>query len=153
MDSFKFREGSSELLSFCDNLWKLFIENQIQNAGEMSVGIAAYIKDLRDGGLLTKTKDGKLHVQLAYTSNENNSIGFCITSLSENHIGEVETLFVLDKYRGNNIGTKLFQRSLQWMEENNAQTQKLAVVAGNEQIFSFYQKFGFLLGCTVLFRK
>ena len=153
MDSFKFREGSSELLSSCDNLWELFIQNQIQNAGEMSVGIAAYIKDLCDGSLLAKTKDGKLHIQLVYVSNKNNPIGFCITSLSGKRIGEVETLFVLDKYQGNNIGTKLLQRSLQWMEKNNASEQKLIVAAGNEQVFSFYQKFGFSPGCTVLFRQ
>ena len=153
MDSFKFREGSSELLSSCDNLWELFTQNQIQNAGEMSVGIAAYIKDLRDGVLLAKTKEGKLQVQLVYATNQNNPIGFCITSLSGNHIGEVETLFVLDKYQGNNIGTKLLQRSLEWMEENSVSEQKLVVAAGNERVFSFYQKFGFSPGCTVLFRQ
>ena len=152
MNSFNIQEGSKELLPYCSNLWELFIQNQIQNSGEMSEGISTYLQNQRDGGLLAKTANGELHVQLVYASNKNNPIGFCITSLSENSIGEIETLFVLDKYQGNKIGTKLIQKSLQWMESNKAVEQKLMVAAGNENVFSFYQKFGFSHGCTILFR-
>lgn len=151
MNSFKFQVGSIELFPYCQNLWELFIQNQIQNAGEMADGVAAYLQSQRDGGLLAKTSDGKLHIQLVYTSNYQEPIGFCITSLSSDRIGEVEALYVLDKYQGNNLGTKLMQTSLQWLEENNALEQKLVVAAGNEQVFTFYQKFGFFPGYTTLF--
>lgn len=152
MNSFQFKVGSVKLLPYCQNLWELFIENQIQNAGEMADGIAAYLQSQRDGGLLAKTSNGKLHIQLVYTSNHQEPIGFCITSLSSDRLGEVEALYVLDKYQGNNLGTKLMQTSLQWLEENNALEQKLIVAAGNEQVFSFYQKFGFHSSYTTLFR-
>lgn len=152
MNSFQFKVGSIELLPYCQNLWELFIENQIQNAGEMADGIAAYLQSQRDGGLLAKASDGKLHIQLVYTSNHHEPIGFCITSLSSDRIGEVEALYVLDKYQGNNLGTKLLQNSLQWLEANNVSEQKLIVAVGNEQIFSFYQKFDFHPGYTTLFR-
>jgi hypothetical protein len=39
---------------------------------------------------------------------------------------------------------------LQWLEANNTLEQKLVV--GNEEVFSFYQKFGFSPGYTTLFR-
>jgi diamine N-acetyltransferase len=152
MNSFQFKVGSIELLPYCQNFWELFIENQIQNAGEMADGIAAYLQSQRDGSLLAKINDGKLHIQLVYTSNHQEPIGFCITSLSSDRIGEVEALYVLDEYQGNNLGTKLLQTSLQWLEENNALEQKLIVAAGNEQVFSFYQKFSFHTGYTTLFR-
>lgn len=151
MNSFQFQVGSIELLPYCQNLWELFIQNQIQNAGEMSDGVAAYLQSQRDGGLLAKTSDGKLHIQLVYASNHQELIGFCITSLSRDRIGELEALYVLDKYQGNSLGTKLMQTSLQWLEENNALEQKLVVAAGNEQVFTFYQKFGFFPGYTTLF--
>jgi ribosomal protein S18 acetylase RimI-like enzyme len=153
MNSFQFKVGSIELLPLCHDLWELFIENQIQNAGEMSDGVATYLQSQRDGGLLAKTSEGKLHIQLVYTSNHQDPIGFCITSLSSDRIGEVEALYILDKYQGNNLGTKLLQNSLQWLEVNNASEQKLIVAVGNEQIFSFYQKFGFFPGYTTLFRE
>lgn len=79
MNSFQFKQGSVELLPCCKNLWELFIENQIQNAGEMADGIAAYLQSQCDGGLLAKTREGKLHIQLVYTSNYQDAIGFCIT--------------------------------------------------------------------------
>ena len=152
MNSSKFLEGSSELLPYCHDLWDLFIQNQIQNAGEMSDSISTYLHSQYNDGLVAKTSDGKLHIQLVYPSNKDNPIGFCITSLSNNGIGEVEALYILDKDRGNNLGTKLLQRSLQWMKEHNALEQKLIVAAGNEQVFSFYQKFRFYPGYTALFR-
>ncbi len=152
MNSFQFKVGSVELLPYCQNLWELFIENQIQNAGEMADGIAACLQSQRDGDLLAKTDDGKLHIQLVYTSNHQDPIGFCITSLSSDRLGEVEALYVLDQYQGNHLGTKLLETSLQWLEVNNALEQKLIVAAGNEEVFSFYQKFGFYSGYTTLFR-
>ena len=152
MNSYKFLEGSSELLAYCHDLWDLFIQNQIQNAGEMSDGVLAYLQSQRDGGLVAKTSNGKLHIQLVYTSDRDKPIGFCITSLSNDSIGEVEALYVLDEYRSNNLGTKLLQRSLQWMEAHNALEQKLIVAAGNEKVFPFYQKFEFYTGYTALFR-
>jgi hypothetical protein len=41
---------------------------------------------------------------------------------------------------------------LQWLEANNALEQKLVVAVGNEEVFSFYQKFSFSPGYTTLFR-
>ena len=152
MNSFQFQEGNSELLPSCRDLWDLFIQDQIQNAGEMSDGVSAYLYSQYDDGLLAKTSDGKLHIQLVYMKNRDYPIGLCITSLSRDGIGEVEALYILDEYQGNNLGTTLLQRSLQWMEAHNTLEQKLIVAVGNEQVFSFYQKFGFNPGYTTLFR-
>ena len=118
----------------------------------MSDGVLAYLQSQSDGGLVAKTSNGKLHIQLVCTSDRDKPIGFCITSLSNDSIGEVEALYILDEYRSNNLGTKLLQRSLQWMEAHNALEQKLIVAAGNEKVFSFYQKFEFYTGYTALFR-
>lgn len=152
MNLFQFKVGSDELLPLCHDLWELFIENQTKNAGEISDGIAVYLQSQCDGGLLAKTSDGKLYIQLVYASNHQDPIGFCITSLSRDSIGEVEALYVLEKYQGNNLGTKLMQKSLQWLEVNNVSEQKLIVAVGNEQVFSFYRKFGFYSSYTTLFR-
>ena len=143
MDSFQFREGSIELLSFCDSLWDSFIQNQTENAGEVAAGIANYLRDLRDRELLAKTNTGKLHIQLVALENINEPIGFCITSLSQDGIGEVEVLYILEEYRGNRLGTKLMKTALQWLTENNVVEKRLKVVIGNESVLSFYRKFEF----------
>jgi ribosomal protein S18 acetylase RimI-like enzyme len=143
MNSFQFREGSSELLPFCNNLWDSFIHNQTRNAGDVAEGIADYLKSMRDGDLLAKAAAGKLHIQLVDLGDINQPIGFCLTSLSPNGIGEIEALSVLEEYQGNRLGTKLMQTALLWLKANNVVEKRLKVVVGNEAIFSFYQKFQF----------
>lgn len=152
MNSFHFKEGSSELLNYCGNLWELFISNQAQNAGEMSLGVQEYLHSLRNESLLQKTKDGKLHVQLVYVGKEQEPIGFCITSLTKDRVGEIETLYVVDRYQRNKLGGKLFQNAMAWMETEKAIEQRLVVATGNEKVFNFYAKYGFFPGYTTLFR-
>ena len=152
MNSFHFEEGSLELLNHCDRLWELFIKNQIQNAGEMSPGVEEYIQSLQNGGLCEKTKDGKLYVQLIHADEEKEAIGFCVASLTKNKVGEVEAIYVIDRYQGNKFGSKLFQNAMAWMEQEKAIEQRLVVATGNENVFNFYAKYGFFPGYTTLFR-
>ena len=152
MKSFQFAEGGSELLDSCNNLWELFISNQSQNAGEMSIGVEEYIRSLKDGGLLEKTQDGKLYVQIVKLNNEIESIGFCVTSLTKDLIGEVEVIYIMDRYQGNKIGGQLLQNALNWMEKEKAKEQRLVVATGNEKVFGFYAKYGLFPCYTTLFR-
>jgi diamine N-acetyltransferase len=118
----------------------------------MSVGVEEYIRSLRDDGLLQKTQDGKLQVQLVFVDYEEKPIGFCVTSLTQERVGEVEALFVLEGYQGNKLGGKLFQNALVWMEKEGATEQRLVVAVGNEKVFDFYAKYGFSPGYSTLFR-
>jgi diamine N-acetyltransferase len=152
MNSFQFKAGSSDLLGSCGTLWELFINNQSQNAEKMSVGVEEYIRHLRDEGLVQKTRDGKLHVQLVFVNAESNPIAFCISSLTKESVGEVEVLFVLESYQGNKLGKQLFENALVWLEQEGAIEQRLAVSVGNEKVFNFYAKYGFLPGYSTLFR-
>ena len=152
MNKFQFKEGSSELLDFCDSLWELFITNQAENAGEMSLGVEEYIRSLQDEGLVKKTKDGKLYVQLVYVDKKQEPIGFCITSLTKDRVGEIEAIYVFERYQGNKLGGKLLQKAMVWMEKEQAIEQRLVVATGNEKVFDFYAKYGFFPGYTTLFR-
>lgn len=152
MNLFQFKEGNVDLLDSCDDLWQLFINNQVQNAGEMSVGVAEYLSDLKNVGLRNKIEDGNIHVQLVFTESESEAIAFCITSLTRDRIGEVEALYVIERYQGNKIGGRLFQNALAWMEQELAIEQRLIVATGNERVFDFYSKYGFVPGYTTLFR-
>jgi diamine N-acetyltransferase len=152
MNSFQFKEGSSELLASCETLWELFVSNQSESAGEMSVGVEEYIRSLRDDGLVQKTQNGKLQVQLVFVDDEEEPIGFCVTSLTQERVGEVEALFILEGYQGNKLGGQLFQNALAWMEKEGATEQRLVVAVGNEKVFDFYAKYGFFPGYSTLFR-
>ena len=152
MNSFRFQAGSSELLDSCHNLWELFISNQTENAGEMSSGVEDYIRSLQNGGLLAKTQDGKLYIQLVFLDGREEPIGFCITSMIQELLGEIEALFIIDRYQGNKLGGKLLQNALEWMEKEGAIEQKLVVAVGNEKVFNFYAKYGLFPAYSTLFR-
>ncbi len=152
MSSFHFQEGCSELLPACRPLWDLFIRNQAQNAGEMAVGVEEYLRSLRDYGLLSKTQGGQLHVQLVLLEAQGEPVAFCITSLTQELVGEVEALFVVEPYQGHKLGGQLFQNALAWMEQEGAIEQRLVVAVGNEAVFGFYEKYGFFPGYSTLFR-
>ncbi len=71
-------------------------------------------------------------------------IGYCISSISDNReIGEIESLYIDNNYRGMNIGKELMTKSLQWIEENEVQNIHIYVAVGNEEALEFYNKFGF----------
>ena len=153
MNSFHFQEGSSELLVSCDNLWDLFVSNQTKNAGDMAEGVEEYIRSLQSDGLSQKVKDGKIYVQLVSVNGEEEPVGFCITSITKEKVGEVEVLFVIEHYQGNKLGGQLFENALAWMEKEGAIEQKLVVSVGNEKVFNFYAQYGFGLGYSTLFRS
>jgi diamine N-acetyltransferase len=87
-----------------------------------------------------------------YLDNQEEPIGFCITSLTKDQIGEIETIYVVDCYQGNKLGGKMLQNTMAWMETQKAIEQKLVVVHGNDKVFDFYAKYGFFPGYTTLFR-
>lgn len=151
MNSFTFKVGSLELLDSCETLWELFIENQVKNAGEMSIGVEEYLRSLKDNGLSQKAQEGKLHVQLVFVEQNWEAVGFCITSVTKK-VGEVEAIFVIDSYRGNKLGGKLLQNALAWMDSQSTIEQKLVVAVGNEPVFNFYEQYGFFSAYTTLFR-
>ncbi len=87
-------------------------------------------------------------VELAFDGDQR--VGYCITSLDAEKTGEVESIYVLEAYRGRGIGNALMLSSLAWMQQNGATKRTVIVAAGNEQVFSFYERYGFHIRKTML---
>jgi ribosomal protein S18 acetylase RimI-like enzyme len=83
---------------------------------------------------------GQMLIVLAYEKDL--LIGYCITSLVDG-VGEIDSLFVSENYRGNGIATCLMDTSLNWLKQNNSQKTIVKVSAGNEDAFDFYARQGF----------
>jgi diamine N-acetyltransferase len=152
MSLFEIRSGGVECLVDCQPLWAAFVQNQAQSAGAMAAGVAAYLQDLMAQGLAAKAAAGKLHVQQAFVAGQAAAIGFCITSLGADRVGEVEALYVVADYQGQNLGGQLFQNALAWLDREQAVEQRLVVATGNDSVLGFYAKYGFWPGFTTLFR-
>jgi ribosomal protein S18 acetylase RimI-like enzyme len=77
-------------------------------------------------------------------------VGYLVSSLSAERIGVVESVFVSEGYRRLGIGEALMRRALAWMDQNGAVEKTLEVTVGNEPVFGFYGRFGFLPRQTLL---
>jgi diamine N-acetyltransferase len=93
---------------------------------------------------------GKLHIELARDPEQDRFIGYCISSLSAEKYGEIESVFIEESYRGRKIGSTLIGNALAWMNASGVVRTRVSVADGNSPALDFYQKFGFVSRMTVL---
>jgi ribosomal protein S18 acetylase RimI-like enzyme len=96
---------------------------------------------------------GSLQLDLAWDPEAGRFVGYCVSSLSEDKNGEIESIFLEEAYRGHDIGSALMVRALAWMDECGAMRKRVSVGDRNEGAWKFYEKFGFYPRMTVLEQK
>ncbi len=79
-------------------------------------------------------------------------VGFSAANM-EGDEGFIKDLFVCEKYRGEQLGKKLFDYVLKWLESNGCKKVNVHVSIGNEKVIHFYEKFGFKNTGYTLIRK
>ncbi len=80
------------------------------------------------------------------------SVGYCIATV-DGLIGEIDSIFVNERYRGQGTGEKLISLALEWLERNECETIKVCIAKGNENVLNFYRKFGFAERMIVMQKK
>jgi ribosomal protein S18 acetylase RimI-like enzyme len=92
--------------------------------------------------LIKKSGKGALRIDLAIDSNSELVIGYCISSIS-NGKGEIDSIYVEEKFRSKGIGDNLMKNSLRWMDEEGVETREVQLLAGNDDAIQFYSHYGF----------
>lgn len=92
-------------------------------------------------------------VDIAETIPGRRIIAYCISSISRGEEGEIDSIYIESDYRGKKIGRALMERALEWFDAEKVTVRTVAVAAGNEAAFGFYEKFGFHPALTVLRQK
>ena len=100
---------------------------------------------------MEKSKNGAILVNIAKVGNT--LIGYCVTTVAENKAGEIESIFIEKQYRRRGIGDHFMKTALDWMDAHAATRKVIAVAAGNEEAFGFYQKYGFCPRVSILIQK
>jgi GNAT superfamily N-acetyltransferase len=93
---------------------------------------------------------GPLRLELAFDTDAGRYVGDCVSSLPEEKTGEIESIFVEERYRSQGIGSALVIRALAWLDANGSVRNRVSVGDGNEEAWVFYRKFGFYPRITVL---
>jgi diamine N-acetyltransferase len=79
--------------------------------------------------------------------------GYCVSPVSADKTGEVESLFGEPACRSSGIGTALVSPWLAGMDSPGTVRKRVSVGNGNEAAWAFYRKFGFYPRMTVLEQK
>jgi ribosomal protein S18 acetylase RimI-like enzyme len=106
--------------------------------------------EARKGQLINITAKGSLHIDLAEDIEKNRTVGYCVSSVSAEKVGELESIYVGELYRRRGIGTILVRKALAWMDIMGVEKKRVSVSYGNEETWAFYRTFGLLPRMTVL---
>ena len=76
--------------------------------------------------------------------------GYCISSVTADGAGELESIYVEEEFRKRGVGAGLVRNSIEWLKSRNCAKISVAVANGNEAAFPFYEQFGFRHRLSVL---
>lgn len=142
--------GGLELLEKIAPLWEKLNHLHAHLAPGFSELIKRRTFSWRTQFFVEKSKHSIFHIDLARDNLSGNFVGYCVASLTNDKIGEIESVFIEKEFRGQQVGAKFMERALAWMEKNGVQEKKIGVAAGNEQVFPFYEKYNFYPRVTIL---
>jgi ribosomal protein S18 acetylase RimI-like enzyme len=97
-------------------------------------------------------KDNNLEVKIDLIKDtvKERYVGYCISTVNKDLVGEIDSLFVEKEYREYGLGDKLMNRALEWLNSYNVKTKIIGVAEGNENVLGFYKRYGFYKRRTIL---
>lgn len=136
-------EGGVEILDVVGPLWEELNRHHQALSEHFADTMRGRSFAARKAGLVEKSRDGRLRVDLAKTAS-GECVGYSIATIDCHQTGEIDSIFVLPSLRNHRIGDALMRRALQWMDSIGTRSRILEVAWGNQQVWSFYQRYGFL---------
>lgn len=146
----EYLEKNGSELDMIKPLWEKLLEYHRDRSQYFSEYYASINFELRKQTLLEKSRDGAIRVDLAIDKERNQLIGYCVSTLSGEKQGEIESIYVEPEYRGSGVGDNLMRKALAWMDINQARKKILSVAQGNESVMGFYRRYKFYPRITIL---
>lgn len=92
---------------------------------------------------------GDVHIDGLFPEKSTTPVGYCITTTSK-RTGEIDSLFVEERFRGSGYGAALIEHSIDWMKNKGCTRMIISVAGGHESVLGFYQRFNFYPRMTIL---
>lgn len=150
MKTIQFIEGNEDLLDEVSPLWQKLNDHHQAKSRHFTKKFFQYTFDQRKAGLLNKARTGFLHIVLAKDLSSETFIGYCISSINQEKVGEIESIYLESPHRGKKIGSYLMENALKWMDAHSVKSRIIGVAGGNEEVLSFYSRYGFYPKVTIL---
>jgi ribosomal protein S18 acetylase RimI-like enzyme len=146
-----YSSGGVELLDAIQPLWEELNQHHALVSFHFASDFQAKTFDGRKAALLNKYTNGEIRIDIAQSQGKN--VGYLISAINSDGVGEIESIYVDEKFRGQAIGDELMRRGLAWLDKNNVLTKVIDVAVGNERAYDFYGRFGFFPRVVTLKQK
>lgn len=140
---FSYRVTNAESLDLIHPLWEQLRAYHGQLASPFAGEMGRATFEARKQELLNKSTNGKLHIELVNTTSDAADIAYCISTVSAEGQGEIDSLYVDARFRGQGIGSELIRHALTWLDGMGAMTKVVSVAYANEEALALYRRFGF----------
>lgn len=150
MTTIIYRCGDELMLDEIQELWEALNQHHHQAAVNFKSHYEKFTFEMRKKNLLLKAKNGQIRIEIAVDQETAKNVGYCISRIEFSGDAEMESLYVLETYRGMGLGEKLLSNAIAWMDQMGAHTKTVSVAVGNEKAFGFYERFGFYPRKTLL---
>jgi ribosomal protein S18 acetylase RimI-like enzyme len=142
MNNFEFVTGGIELIDFVQPLWEKLNKHHQANSN--------YFKNRFENLKFEDRKDkfvsdNNLNVKIDLIKDKYTDlyIGYCISTINKELIGEIDSLFIEEEYRKYGLGDELITRAIAWLDKGQVKTKIITVAEGNENVLDFYKRHGF----------
>ncbi len=149
----KYIQGGLELIDVVKNLWEKLNNHHKEKSIHFKEHHSNLTYDMRKEALLIKSRAGKIKIDIVKDIANESLVGYCISTISSDKVGEVDSLYVETEYRGQNIGDYFMEKALEWMDSNNVVKKQIGVAAGNDKVYEFYKRYNFYPRVTMLVQK
>ncbi len=146
----KYIHGAENMLDEIKVMWEALNQYMGQRSTHFKEHFRGMTFQKRKTDLLKKAAQGVMRVEVAVDEATGQSVGYIVSSINSENAGEIESIFVREAYRGMGIGDALMQKALAWIDQNGATEKVVEATVGNEQVFGFYGRYGFLPRKTLL---
>ncbi|SMP40627.1 GNAT family N-acetyltransferase [Anoxynatronum buryatiense] len=144
--------GGKELLDQVKPLWEKLNVHHRQHATHFADQFDRLTFDVRKQKFLSD-EAMKVRVDLVKVKKESEYVGYCVSTITDENMGEIDSLYVEPEYRQYGIGDRLMRLSMSWFNEHRVDHCIIGVAEGNERLFDFYERYGFYPRKTILEQK
>jgi GNAT superfamily N-acetyltransferase len=141
-DDFSLLTGGAELFDRVGPLWSQLRRHHADLSPRWSASLLATSFEQRRADLVGKGARGLL-VSVA-TTRGGQDIGYCVSTITAERTGEVDSLYVVPSQHGCGVGHALMSAALDWFGGHSVGSIVVDVISGNDAAQQFYGRYGFL---------
>lgn len=152
MKKYQFITGSVELIDCVKPLWENLNEHHKASSNYFEYRFSNLkFEDRKNKFINDNNIDIK--VDLIKDIDKNLYIGYCISTINKELVGEIDSIFIEAEYRKYGFGEELMNRALEWLNSKHVKTKRIVVAEGNEEVLEFYRKYNFYKKSMILEEK